>query len=477
MTTRAAGPVGSGSVTLSAASQLGAKVVHLLLNAVSTLAVLRYLAPDAYGTYVLILTITTLVGVVADFGLPKLAVREMLRPGQVEGDVVGTVIVVRLGLAGLGVVGVQAALLLFQQSPQAHLAGFVASLGIIVEAVLGIVVTIFHTRFVQQYEAGIRVVAEAIETALVLVLIARGVSLPWLFVPPLVGLLVGTALAVRLASRRFGLRPRFEAPLVRGLVREALPLGPALMIGVLYLKLDSFVVAALRPSSDLGLYGAAYQPIEYLFLGSAVFINVLYPLATSAWATPGRVRFVEIYRRGTELLVALMLVVPVVVAVVADELVLLAFGPAYAASALPLQVLGVAVVLMTVNAWQSLVLLSGGHQRVTLRYNLAALALSLVLCLVLVHAVGLVGAALAAVATGLFVLWASTRAVRHHMDAHLDVLVVGRIIAVAAVATALLWVLDSLRVPWPLAVLAALAAYAFGMQRIGLLRSLKGALT
>ena len=36
---------------------------------------------------------------------------------------------------------------------------------------------------------------------------------------------------------------------MRGLVREALPLGPALMIGVLYLKLDSFVVAALRPSS------------------------------------------------------------------------------------------------------------------------------------------------------------------------------------------------------------------------------------
>jgi O-antigen/teichoic acid export membrane protein len=477
VTTRAAGPVGSGSVTLSAASQLGAKVVHLLLNAVSTLAVLRYLAPDAYGTYVLVLTITTFVGVVADFGLPKLAVREMLRPGQVEGDVVGTVIVVRLGLAALGVVGVQVALALFHQSPQAHLAGLVASLGIIVEAVLGIVVTIFHTRFVQQYEAGIRVVAEAIETALVLVLIARGASLPMLFVPPLVGLLVGTVLAVALASRRFGLQPRFHAPLVRGLVREALPLGPALMIGVLYLKLDSFVVAALRPSSDLGLYGAAYQPIEYLFLGSAVFINVLYPLATSAWSTPGRVRFLEIYRRGTELLVVLMLVVPVVVLVVADDLVHLAFGPAYAASALPLQVLGVAVVLMTVNAWQSLVLLAGGHQRVTLRYNLAALALSLVLCLVLVHAVGLVGAALAAVATGLFVLWASTRAVRRHMGATLDAGTLGRVVAVAAGATAVLWALDRAGVPWPLATISGLTAYGLGLLRVGVLRSLKEALT
>ena len=39
--------------------------------------------------------------------------------------------------------------------------------------------------------------------------------------------------------------------------------------------------------------------------------------------------------------------------------------------------------------------------------------------------------------------------VRRHMDARLDGLVVARIIAVAAVATALLWVLDTLRVPWP----------------------------
>ncbi|MEO7446793.1 MAG: oligosaccharide flippase family protein [Humibacillus sp.] len=477
MTTRAAHPMGAGSVTLSAASQLGAKVVHLLLNAVSTLAVLRYLAPDAYGTYVLVLTVTTLVGVVADFGLPKLAVRELLVPGVREGAVVGTVIVLRLALAGVGVAGVQLVLAAFGQSPQVHLAGLVASLGIVVEAVLGILVTIFHARVAQQYDAVVRVAAEAVETTLVLGLIVVGASLPWLFVAPLVGLVVGTCLAVGLTGRRFAVRPSFDVTLVRGLVREALPLGPSLMIGVLYLKLDSFVVAALRPTRDLGLYGAAYQPIEYVFLGSAVFINVLYPMAAAAWTGPSRARFVEIYRRGTELLVALMLTVPIVVTVVADDLVRLAFGPAYAASAVPLTVLGLAVVLMTVNAWQSLVLLAGGHQRVTLRYNLVALALSLALCLVLVPAVGLVGAAVAAVVTGVFVLWASTRAVRRHMDVTLEPTRIVRLVTLAAVCTAVLWALDVVGVVWPVAVVLALTAYAAGLLRTGFLRTVKEALT
>lgn len=78
MTAAATAPV-AGSTTVSTLSQLAAKIIHLLLNVVTTLAILRYLAPEAYGSYVLVITVVTLVGVVADFGLPKLAVREMVR--------------------------------------------------------------------------------------------------------------------------------------------------------------------------------------------------------------------------------------------------------------------------------------------------------------------------------------------------------------------------------------------------------------
>jgi hypothetical protein len=91
--------------------------------------------------------------------------------------------------------------------------------------------------------------------------------------------------------------------------------------------------------------------------------------------------------------------------------------------------------------------------------------------------VGLVGAALAAVVTGLFVLWASTRAVRRHMGATLDAGVLARVVAVAAASTAVLWALDAIGVPWPVAMVAGLAAYAAGLVRVGLLRSLKEALT
>ena len=145
--TRPPAPSGRAPSPSALPRSWGARSCTWLLNAVSTLAVLRYLAPDAYGTYVLILTITTLVGVVADFGLPKLAVREMLRPGQVVGRRTRSSAPSSScgwGWPASGSWACRRCCCSSSSRRRAHLAAAVASLGMIVEAVLGIVVTIFQ---------------------------------------------------------------------------------------------------------------------------------------------------------------------------------------------------------------------------------------------------------------------------------------------------------------------------------------------
>ena len=58
--------------------------------------------------------------------------------------------------------------------------------------------------------------------------------------------------------------------------------------------------------------------------------------------------------------------------------------------------LAVALLLMVFSAWQSFVLLAGGHQRVTLAYNTAGLVANVALNVGLIAWLGYVGAALAA---------------------------------------------------------------------------------
>jgi O-antigen/teichoic acid export membrane protein len=80
-----------------------------------------------------------------------------------------------------------------------------------------------------------------------------------------------------------------------------------------------------------------------------------------------------------------------------------AYGDDFAASALPLRLLGVALVFLLFHVWQGHVLLAAGRQDVPLAYNLVGLAFNIVLNLVLIAHFGYVGAAVAALATSILI--------------------------------------------------------------------------
>jgi len=463
-----AGPVARG-VARSTVAQLGAKGLHLVLNLVSTLAVIRYLEPGAYGMYVLALSTTMLVGLFADFGLAKLAVREIALEAEGEEEILGTVVAARLVLGVIAIGIAQLLLALLGAPAEVHAAAAVASLLYFGDAILAVVV-VFHIRIRQEYEALIRVGIELVETALVLTLIARGASLVMLFLAPVVATTIGSLVAVWYARRRYAIHLRLAPHRVRHLLREALPIGPALLIGVIYLKLDGLLLARYRPSEEVGLYGSAYQPIEYLFLATAVVINVMFPLLAHAHAVGDPTRFENLYRRCTETLVAVMLAVPAILLFTAEPLLTLVFGSEYAEASVPLRILALALVLMTVNGWQSFVLLAGGHQGVTLRYNLVALVIAAIAGVLLIPGLGMVGAAAAALGTAIFVLVASTRAVRRNLAVGLQAGPLVRIIGAGAGLTASLAVADVAGAPWPTLVPLALVIYPALLVGVGVLR-------
>jgi O-antigen/teichoic acid export membrane protein len=201
-----------------------------------------------------------------------------------------------------------------------------------------------------------------------------------------------------------------------------------------------------------------------------VVINVMFPLLAHAHASADPTRFEHLYRRCTETLVAAMLAVPALLLFTAEPMLTLAFGPSYAEASVPLRILALALVLMTVNGWQSFVLLAGGRQGVTLRYNIVALAIAAILGVGLIPGLGMVGAACAALGTAVFVLFASTRAVTRHLDVRLDSGPLVRIIGAAAGLCGALAAADLVGAPWPALLPLALVLYPILLVGLGVVR-------
>ena len=397
------------AVAVSSTAQLVARGFDLVVNVAVSLAILRHLGPSRYGDFVVVVSVVGLTGLVSDFGLPKLAVREVARDPAAANEVVGTVIVMRLGLCVVAAVVAQLALFALQADPTVRVATLVAGAQFVGEALLSVVV-VFHVALKQQYEALVRLIANVVKLVVVAVLVAANAGVVLLVAATTSQVLLAAALAWIVARRRFGLRPAWRMPRAIPLFRASVPVGPAMLIGVLYLKLDALMVAALGTRGDVGVYGAAYQPIEYLFLASAIVVQVMFPLLARAHDRDPAM-FTRMYRRGTDLVLTAVLPVAVVLVISARPLVRAAYREEYRGSAVPMMLLAVALVFMALNVWQGLVLLAADRQGANFLYLSAAVVLNVMLDIVFVPRLGPAGAAWGTLISAVFLVVCSTLAV------------------------------------------------------------------
>ena len=389
------------SVAVSTASQIVARVLTLVVNVVASLAIVRYLGPAGYGDYVFVVTFIALVGMINDLGLPRVAVREMSRHESSASEILGTTILARVALSVFCTALAQIILILMGARPEIHLAVLVASALLLTEALVTVTI-VFQVRLALQFDALVTVATQAVRTVIILWLISRSAGWISLIGASVAASVAGLVFAYAITHYRFKARARLNLGRLPYLVAEAWPYGVAVLVAVTYLKLDSVLLAVLRTPKDVGLYGAAYKPIEYLLLGSLVLINPLFPLL-SRWYQSDPRRFQIVYQRGTQGMLAYGLPLCVAALLLAGPLVVAAYGVAFRDSALPLQILGIALVLMVFNVWQGPVLLAGGHKWTVFAYDLAGLAVNVALNLLLIPRLGSLGAAIASLATSIFI--------------------------------------------------------------------------
>jgi O-antigen/teichoic acid export membrane protein len=454
-------------VTRSVGFQLVAKMAHVALNVVSSVAIIRYLAPAAFGDYVLVGSLVTLFGILCDFGIDKFGIREISIDERSEAEITGTVVVVRLVLSVISFVLVQATLFALDRSATVHVAAAVASGLFVIQALLTLGIA-FAVRIEQQFDALSQLLGEVVETAFTLWLIVRGATLVELFTAPVVGGAVAVLLTIAFTRRRYRVRVQFSRARIGPLLRGSFPIAIAGVVGIVLLRLDTLMLAAMRSPRDVGIYGAAYQPLQYVLIANVALVTILLPLL-SRYHNSEPDRFLSTYRRGTEAILAFILPVALVLEVAARPGVRIAYSDSYAAAANPLRILAVAMVLLTLTAWEAVVLLAAGYQRVTVRCNAVALGFGVVLHGVLIPFLGPAGAALGTVGiSALTVAWLTTLS-RRLAGARVDVARVARVVAANAPIAAVLLLLPAVGVAWWIAVLVGVAVYPVSLRACGVL--------
>jgi len=220
----------------------------------------------------------------------------------------------------------------------------------------------------------------------------RGLSIAFVLAR---GAALGLALVIT-QTRLGGVGFAYDSDVWRELHRTALPLGFFLVVLNLYSYVDGVMLGYLRTDAETGLYAAAYRIYEGFTYAALALSTVLTP-RLSALFTSDRTMHRRLSIGGTSGSAAFGAAVAVVAFVIATPLLVLLFGPDYAAATSPFRILVVGLPIVFAIWILHAIAISVDRERLLLQTGLIGLAVNVGLNLYVIPHYGPTGAAAATV--------------------------------------------------------------------------------
>ena len=404
----------------------------------ATVYLARALGADRYGVIALAAAITLYPAGLADFGIVTLGSREVAHDPARARALASALITGRVLIACGAAAGMAAlAYGLLGATEAAVFVGYAVTL-----PAVGLNATWILVGLEEPRPAGVARVAGALLALGAIFLFVRGpADVARVPLAVLVGELCTVWLVLIAAERRgFRIRPHWDPAAVGPVFRRALPLVGHTLLSLSIFNADLVLVRIFRDRAALGSYAAAYALVTLL-----VNLGVIYAQSLAVALTRLRADGQDgaLLQTSYARLFAIALPAALGGAALAPRIIDTFFGTAYGGAALALVVLLASVPIAALRSAATAALISRGGGGMIFRVTAFAAAAATVLGLALIPGLGILGAALATVATEAAHAFWSLRAARELGFAAMEprrflvpslagALMVGVVLAVAA---------------------------------------------
>lgn len=382
------------NVALKFVSEVGGKLLTLVLIA----ALARGLGQAGFGVYVFGFTAGLILAQVCDFGMQVFVAREVARNRPNAPRLVGNLLLARgaFALAGMGCLIIGMRFAGFDGAGQVGVCLLAA--GVLLNSFGEFIFYVFRGRQEVRFEAGLSLAHRLLCLLFGLAAIRLGWGVAGVAGGFLVAGTISTGAAYLILVRRF-FNPDFgmDGALVRGALREVLPIGVAIGLSAVCFRVDVVLLKALRGIEEVGLYGAGRRLMEPWALLPAALMAGVFPAFSGMSA--GDPRRSALAWRTVALLMAVGAPIAGLAALFRGEVMALVYGRGYAAAAPSFAVLMAALVPMFLNYGLTHFLIALHLARLNALFTGICLLVNVGANLLLIPSLGATGAALSLLIT------------------------------------------------------------------------------
>ena len=267
--------------------QLSSQIVMAALSILTVKFVAIGLSKELAGNYNSSYGFLQLFGILADFGLYAVGVREMARTGD-RSSVLSALIVIRSAIL---ILSLALALVLIWLFPQWHgtplpLSVTIAALVPFFTLLAGILRTVFQVHYTMHTVFIAEVTQRIITTGLIGLFIVAGIRgsmdanilYAFLLIGG-IGSFVLFAISLVAARRLESIHWNIDRRVVRSILKQSIPFGIAFLCMALYRQLDVTMIALLRPDFEIqnAEYGFVLRMVEMGYIIPTFLLNSVLP--------------------------------------------------------------------------------------------------------------------------------------------------------------------------------------------------------
>jgi O-antigen/teichoic acid export membrane protein len=406
----------------------------------ATIVLLRYLGVRDYGRYATVTSIAAVVAVLADFGLTIVGQRDYVvaRDGEEKRALLARIVGMRLVFTPLAA-AVAVGLAIVAGYDRTMVEGVAIGGAGVVFTVLRHTVTIpasARLRFGRVTAVGLTTDFANAAALLAFVLVGAGL-LAFLAVPAIAAL--ATLLVASVLVREGVVGPSFAWAGWRPVLAEALPLGVAGVLGIVYLRALLIMTSLISGTVQTGLYALSNRILEVLALGATVAISASFPIVARASGEDDEPRLVYALQQLFDAAMFAAVAGVLVFAIAARPIAVLMGGDTYAGAATVLRIQAFALFGTFLGLVWLPALVAIHQQRARILVSLCGLAMIGIAGGPLIPLFGIKGTAVAAVlgeatiaAAALVALVRARPALRPRLGIAAKLLTVGAVCSVPA---------------------------------------------
>ena len=363
----------------------------------TTLIIARRAGAEGLGVvsfaFAILLYLQRFVDAGIDLGI---GIREAASRKEELGRFVPPVLTLRLAIAGVVLALVAMTFVLLPSLEARMVALYAVSLVPLALGTRWVLISLGATRDV----GFARAIGELVVLVAVTLAVVNGAEIWRVPVAQLLGDTVAVTLLL-LALRRLGvhIRLRWDTGTIRPLVRHVAPYVGSALLGLAIFNSDLIFLRAFTDRTIVGLYASAYALISFLINVGATYALSLIPSLTRTANDPSRQQ--ELYDTSWARAVAVLAPVTVGGIMIAADALTLVFGTEFSPAGTVLAVLMLSVPLSILRSLSTSSLIARGREDLVLRTVIIAASVNVALNVIAVPMFGMMGAAIATVATEL----------------------------------------------------------------------------